>query len=50
MMTVTITKNPNSGADSNFGNMAVWEAGYNICLEVCRAADESGDREASGDP
>jgi four helix bundle protein len=45
MMSVVINKKMqvSSGA-SAVRNMAVWEGGYNICVEVCRAADKSGDQ------
>jgi four helix bundle protein len=47
MLSVTINNKmevSNSGA-RNFQNMAVWEAGYNVCLEICRAADNLPDKE-----
>ncbi|MFC1741132.1 four helix bundle protein [Nanoarchaeota archaeon] len=41
MRSVTITKQlevSSSGA-SAFRNMAVWEGGYNLCLDICRESD-----------
>jgi four helix bundle protein len=47
MLSVTINNKmevSNSGA-ANFRNMAVWEAGYNVCLDICRTADQIGDKD-----
>jgi len=43
MMTVVVNKNMEVSGNSaaSFRNMAVWEGGYNLCLDFCRAVDNS---------
>ncbi|MBU2560669.1 MAG: four helix bundle protein [Nanoarchaeota archaeon] len=46
MMSVVVSKKmevSGSGA-SAFRNMAVWEGGYNVCIEVCRTADQCSEK------
>ena len=42
MMSAIVDTNMQVSAPSasTFRNMAVWEAGYNVCLDICRAADQ----------
>jgi four helix bundle protein len=32
---------------STFCNMAVWESGYTVCLEICRAADHFSEKDGT---
>ena len=42
MSVVVNNKMEVSGANASaFRNMAVWEGGYNVCLDICRAVDQS---------
>ena len=48
MMTIMLDKKPGQesigSTASAFRNMAVWEGGYNMCLEICRIADGFSDQ------
>jgi four helix bundle protein len=46
MMTIMVDKRPESLGSSaaEFRNLAVWDGGYNICLDICKTADDLADR------
>jgi four helix bundle protein len=47
MMTIVVSNKPESLGSSaaEFRNLAVWEGGYNLCLEICKIADSLEDRD-----
>jgi four helix bundle protein len=47
MMTIMVNNKPESLSSSGaaeFRNMAVWEGGYNLCLDICKAADSTPEK------
>jgi four helix bundle protein len=44
METITLSPKMSLSGISEFSKMAVWEGGYNLCLEICRVADDAEDK------